>query len=128
MCLLCHDAFTQAVTAWILDQAPLGFKAPRQGFPRMKWCPVCDYGQQEQKLTAQHVLFTCEPIGPLREELGVSEFLHRCHSVGIAAPNAFALFVNGRNPDNSDANKAGVRKRGAVLLAIQDYWLNLWPK
>ena len=116
------------MTAWILDQAPLGFKAPRQGFPRMKWCPVCDYGQQEQKLTAQHVLFTCEPVERLREELGVTAFLRRCRSAGIADSGAFGLFVNGHNEDYSEVSKTSVRERGAVLLAVQNYWLTLWPE
>ena len=48
---------------WLMDQAPIGNKAPRPGFARQMWCPACrGLLEHPLPLTSGHVLLDCMVI------------------------------------------------------------------
>ena len=47
----------QVLTAWLVGQERLGEKMPREGFSRLKFCPVCPAGAVgKAPLCSSHVL------------------------------------------------------------------------
>jgi hypothetical protein len=70
------------IAAWLVGQAPLGYKAPLPGCRRFQWCPACEWGRGgQQRLDSQHVLLQCEALDLARSELGIAGFVSDCVSV-----------------------------------------------
>ena len=59
----------QVLSAWLLDQASLGHRAPRRGHPRMKWCPACSRVDINARLSSLHVWGECVAMEDVREEV-----------------------------------------------------------
>ena len=88
-----------------MDQAPLGFKAPRPHYPRKFWCPACDDGQGlRSRLNSLHVLADCKAVSATRNELGISSFLAACKAYGRGRDASYVLYVNGKLPDGTAAS------------------------
>ena len=48
---------------WLMDQVPLGNKAPRPGYARQFWCPACrGLLDVPLALTSGHVLLECMAV------------------------------------------------------------------
>ena len=48
---------SEVLTAWLVGQERLGEKMPREGFTRLKFCPVCPAGAVgKAPLCSSHVL------------------------------------------------------------------------
>ena len=53
----------KVINQWIMDQAPLGNKTPRQGFSRQIWCPACrGLLDTPLALSSGHVLLECMAV------------------------------------------------------------------
>jgi hypothetical protein len=104
------------------DQAPLGAKVPRDGYPRQKACPVC----RRAALTSRHVLQECKEVEHLRVKLGITAFMDGFALNGGGKEAAYYAYINGLDTKRS---KIGVRDhlgRGAALKEFQDEWLECW--
>jgi hypothetical protein len=104
------------------DQAPLGAKVPRDGYSRLKACPVC----RSAALSSRHVLQECKGVEQLREELGITAFMHGFVSSGGSRASAYSAYVNGLD---TKKGRIGVRDhlgRGSALKKLQDKWLECW--
>ena len=54
---------SQVLCQWLMDQVPLGNKAPRPGYARQVWCPACrGLLDVPLALTSGHVLLECMAV------------------------------------------------------------------
>ena len=136
----------KVLNQWIMDQVPIGNKAPRPGYARQFWCPACrGFLETPLALSSGHVLLECVAVegtsqnvfkaffskmffiysGTLMRE-GIRTFLDECAAAGRSEKTSHYLFVNG-----FDAKKAKIPvkehlKRGAILARLTDAWLSTW--
>ena len=55
--------FFKVLNQWIMDQVPIGNKAPRPGHARQFWCPACrGLLENPLALTSGHVLLECMAV------------------------------------------------------------------
>ena len=58
--LLLFTLIFKVVCQWLMDQVPIGNKAPRLGYARQIWCPACrGLLVNPLALTSGHVLLEC---------------------------------------------------------------------
>jgi hypothetical protein len=119
--LLIH-CVTQVLVAWILDQAPLGFKAPLENRQRMRWCPLCP-GAPGVELSARHVFSDCESVAGVRRDKRIYDFIVECKGKGFGTNYTMFLFLFGLDSCKVAVSIKMHYKRGADLLALQDAWL-----
>ena len=51
---------SKVLSQWLMDQVPLGNKAPRPGYASQIWCPACrGLLENPMALTSGHVLLEC---------------------------------------------------------------------
>jgi hypothetical protein len=75
--------YDQVLSAWLVDQAPLGHKRPRPGHNRQQWCPVCLVADNVMvKLSCVHLLTECPAVRPTRVALGIESFFVAARLVG----------------------------------------------
>lgn len=56
-------SFFKVLNLWIMDQVPIGNKAPRPGYARKFWCPACcGILENPLALTSGHVLLECVAV------------------------------------------------------------------
>ena len=54
------NSYPKVLCQWLMDQAPIGNKAPRPGYARQIWCPACrGLVANPLPLTSGHVLTEC---------------------------------------------------------------------
>ena len=120
---------SKEISAWLVGQAQLGYKAPRKGYPRLRFCPVCPGGLasvRKAALTDHHVLQECPGIDDVREEQGVSCFMLKCREKGYSKDMAFCAYLRGLSIDMVEIERSDYIKRGAALIVIRNSWLNKW--
>ena len=131
---------------WLMDQAPIGNKAPRPGFARQIWCPACRGLLDEPlALTSGHVLLDCmvvegifignlKPNGSsffticpgTRIREGIRGFLVECARAGRSQESAHRLYVNGMDAKGLKIPVDAHKQRGASLSRLTDMWLSTW--
>jgi hypothetical protein len=71
----------QVLSAWLVDQAPLGHKSPRPGHVRQLSCPVCyAVNFSVVKLSCFHLLAECQAMRTTRASLGIETFFAEARS------------------------------------------------
>ena len=117
----------QAITAWTMDQPPIGNKAPSKDGVRHRTCPACaGMVVAPVKLTAQHVLADCMAVEATRISEGIRGFLQECYTAGRSTATAFAFYVTGKDREGVAVPVAGHLQRGASLLRLQEKWADTW--
>ena len=138
------NLFFKVLTQWIMDQVPLGNKAPRPGFARQFWCPACKgLLVNPLALSSVHVLLECVAVEGICKRIffnfflsfacsgtrfreGIRLFLDECATAGRSEKSAFFLYVNGFDPKRSKIPVRDHLKRGASLASLTDVWLSTW--
>jgi len=115
----------QAITLWLLEQAPLGHKCPRPGRQsRYHHCPACvDMVDRRPRLTCRHVLEACPAVDATRVSSGISAFLADCAARGVPRALHYGMYVSGVTADGSELGLSSYLERGAALAELQDSWI-----
>lgn len=120
---------SKEISAWLVGQAQLGYKAPRKGYPRLRFCPVCSGGMASVRaavLTDRHVLQVCPGVDDERKVQGISQYMLECKGKGYSNEVAFCAFIKGLSSDMVELERVDYLKRGASLLVIRNAWLDKW--
>ena len=138
------NLFFKVLNQWIMDQVPLGNKAPRPGFARQFWCPACKgLLVHPLALSSGHVLLECVAVegtgkgnffnyflsfacSGTRFREGIRLFLDECATAGRSEKSAHFLYVNGFDPKRCKIPVQDHLKRGASLARLTDVWLSTW--
>jgi hypothetical protein len=118
--ILIINSMMQVLVAWILDQAPLGHKAPLENQTRRRWCPLCP----GVELSSRHVFFDCEAVATVRQGNGVAKFIVASKARGFGSDFTMTAFLYGMDCDSKAIPVKEHYKRGADLLALQNSWLS----
>ena len=111
------------MTLWVMDQAPLGFRAPRPSHPRLQWCPACERGNP---LSSRHVLQECVAVSEARVTLGITAYMEEATKTRVSSVTAYRRYVTGMKPDGTKGEDYGAR--GLALSKLQEEWLNTWDR
>jgi hypothetical protein len=116
------------LSAWIADQAPLGHKAPRPGFARLRWCPVCLALEDKRvRLSCVHVLVSCPGVRAVRDRACITGFLASCREGGLSSLAAYSAFLNGKEADGiTSVSLEDHLVRAESLLELQVAWVAIW--
>ena len=120
---------SKELSAWLVGQAQLGHKAPRKGYPRLRYCPVCSAGSKDRSpvlLSDRHVLQVCPVMAASRDEFGISAFMAACRARGLSRQRAFSAYLCGLSEALSEVGRAELLARGGVLLELRERWLRMW--
>ena len=133
--------FFKVLNQWIMDQVPIGNKAPRPGHARQFWCPACrGLLENPLALTSGHVLLECMAVegtscprffcfifcSGTRIRKGIRSFIDECWAVGRSSASAHFLYVNGLDSKRSKIPVKDHLKRGASLSRLVKMWLDTW--
>ena len=133
--------FFKVLNQWIMDQVPIGNKAPRPGHARQFWCPACrGLLENPLALTSGHVLLECMAVegtscprffcfifcSGTRIREGIRSFIDECWAVGRSSASAHFLYVNGLDSKRSKIPVKDHLKRGASLSRLVKMWLDTW--
>ena len=122
-------AFTQAITAWTLDQPHLGHKAPRKDRIRHKVCPACvGMVESPEALTSGHVLSDCMAVEATRIKEGIRGFIEECRVAGRSSATAHTFYITGKDKSGAAVPVVGHLQRGASLARLQERWLETWEQ
>ena len=81
MTLIPNIASSKVIAEWLMDQVPLGHKAPRKGMARLIHCPACrGMVLSPVTLDSSHVLLDCmavEGAGDINAVYHVTNFLNQ---------------------------------------------------
>ena len=120
---------SKELSAWLVGQAQLGHKAPRKGYPRLRYCPVCSGGRRDIRpvlLTDRHVLQVCPAVTGDRGELRITAFMAACRARGFSHQKAFSAYLCGLSEELTEVGRPELLARGGALLELRLRWLGMW--
>lgn len=118
-----ENELSAVITEFKFDNAGLGNKAPRVGYPRKLFCPVCP----THHLTSSfHVLFVCSSVVRLRIESGIQTFINSCTLKNITLEAAYGLFVYGEDCNGKQILLKSYFERAKCMKDMRQLWLSKW--
>ena len=135
--------FFQVISQWLMDQPPLGHKAPRPGLGRLAFCPACPaffrapsplssrhflvlYIYHNLQSFYRHVLESCMAVETVRQREGIRSFLDECHRAGLSSEAAYRFFISGLDKEGIPIPVKDHLSRGGSLLKLTEEWLDIW--
>ena len=91
---VCEDKVSAVITQFKFDNANLGDKVPRMGYPRKPFCPICPVQHLSSGL---HLLFVCGSLSALRVSSGLQSYINSCTLRNQTLETAYTNFVNGED-------------------------------
>ena len=95
---VCENELSSVITKFKFDNAALGNKMPRVGYPRKPLCPLCPVLYTSSCL---HLLLVCGSVANLRTESGIQSFVTSCLLKNHSLEYCYELFVNGLSLDGT---------------------------
>ena len=112
---------------WIMDQVPLGNKAPRPGMARLIHCPACrGFVETPMPLNSVHVFLDCMAVEGTRIREGIRDFLTKCWDAGRSRKTSLFFYVNGMDHNGEKIVTRDHLQRGKSLETFTDMWLASW--
>ena len=105
---------SQAISRIRYFSANLGNKAPRPGFDRRAFCPLCPV---VNVLSELH-LFSCPALSSIRDKTGITSFFNICRIKGHSLESTFYIFVNGLGMDYKKIKIEDYKCRRESIAAI----------
>ena len=118
-----ENELSAVITEFKFDNAGLGNKAPRVGYPRKLFCPVCP---THHLVSSFHVLFVCSSLARLRMESGIQSFINSCTLKNISLEAAYGLFVYGEDCDGKEIQLMSYFERAKCMKDMRQLWLSKW--
>ena len=115
---------SQAIARTKLACAGLGNKAPRCGYWRVKYCPLCR--PDNVLLNERHVVMSCRGVRDAREAMGLTTSFNLGKLMGKEEEELFFLFVNGLDKDGTPIEERLYIERGEQLHRIYTEFLSKW--
>ena len=107
--------------------SPLGNCAPRLGYSRKPFCPVCCHITLTPQPNCEfHLAFECRGVAALRASLGVTSYFNKCRLGGLSSRELFVNFLGGRDPNGEMVEASVYLARGDVLASLRKQWLDKW--
>ena len=94
--------------------ANLGNKAPRPGFDRRAFCPLCPV----MSVLSELHLFSCPALSNIRDKTGITSFFNFCRFQGHSLESTFYIFVNGLGIDYKKIKLEDYKCRGESINAM----------
>ena len=120
---VCENELSTIITQFKFDHADLGNKAPRPGYQRTLFCPLCPI---LHKISCYHVLFGCNSISSLRSITGITTFITLATIKGINQEAAYKLFVNGLDTEEKLVDRNTYFDRARCMRDMRLEWLSKW--
>ena len=120
---VCENKWSTVISEFRLGCEGLGNKQPRNGHPRMPYCPVCPSKQPNNGL---HLLFFCGCLSSLRAVTGIATFKTSCTLNGISVEEAYALFITGFDSKRKEISKSDFFDRAKCMNDMRTLWLSKW--
>ena len=118
-----ENEMSSIITKFKFDTADLGEKAPRAGYPRKQYCPLCPV---QHKSSCFHVVFVCSSLSALRSATGIKTFITTAAVMNINLEKAYALFVNGLDCYNNSVSLEDYYERARCMRDMRLEWLSKW--
>ena len=120
---VCENEFSTVITQFKFDHAGLGNKAPRPGYQRKPFCPLCP---THHKTSCYHILFVCSSISSLRATTGIQAFITTATIKGVSLDTAYKHFVNGLDLDEKPVDIKTYFERAKCMSDMRHEWLSKW--
>ena len=120
---VCENDLSSVITEFKFDNAGLGNKAPRVGYPRKPFCPLCPVKYPNSEF---HLLFTCGSVSQLRQDTGIMSFINICLLKEISLETAYTLYVNGEDFNENPVTFTSYLERGKCMDDMRQLWLSKW--
>ena len=120
---ICENDLSSVITQFKFDHADLGNRAPRPGYHRKHFCPLCPVLHRN---SCFHLLFVCSSIKPLRASTGIQGFINSALVKNISLEEAFKLFVNGLDCGRKPVSIATYFERAKCMRDMRLQWLTMW--
>ena len=120
---VCENELSSMITKFKFDHADLGNKAPRPGYNRKPFCPLCPV---LQRTSCFHLLFVCHSLAPLRVTTGIQSFINSTSINGISLESAFKMFVNGLDSNKKPVAIETYFERAKCMTDMRLEWLSKW--
>ena len=118
-----ENDLSSVITKFKFDNADLGNKAPRPGYSRKPFCPLCP---QLLRTSCFHVLFVCSSVSGPRATTGIQSFITSMTLKGINLEDAFKLFVYGLDGNKKPVSLKTYYERGNCMNNMRLEWLSRW--
>lgn len=100
--------------------ANLGNKAPRPGFDRRVYCPLCPV----MTVLSELHLFKCPILASVRDTTGITSFFNQCRLQGHSFESTFYIFVSGLGVDYKKIKVGDYKCRGESIAAVISVFFN----
>ena len=120
---VCEDEVSAVITQFKFDNANLGNKVPRMGYPRKPFCPICPVQHLSSGL---HLLFVCGSLSALRVTTGLQSYINSCTLRNQTLETAYTLFVNGEDYSGTAVPLPEYLERGKCMNDMRNLWLSKW--
>ena len=142
MFLSTTNCSSQAISQWLMDQPPLGHKAPRPGLDgRLALCPACPGLHRAPSpmssrhaililisnyVFCRHVFLECTAIESVRKQEGIRSFLDACSNAGLSSVASVRYYISGLDTKGVKIPVKDHLSRGRSLINITEGWLSIW--
>ena len=120
---VCENDLSSVITKFKFDNADLGNKAPRPGYSRKPFCPLCP---TLHKTSCFHILFICSSVSGPRATTGIQSFITLLTLKGVSLEDAFKMFVNGLDSDKKPVSVSAYLERARCMTDMRTEWLSRW--
>ena len=127
---------------WLMDQPPLGHKAPRPGLGRLAFSSACtDFLQAPSPMSSRHfwfihyahitdfcrhVLEDCMAVETARQREGIRNFFDVCWHDGLSSETTYRYYISGLDSKGHSVPVKDHLSRGGSLLRLTEAWLDTW--
>ena len=120
---ICENELSTIITQFKFDHADLGNNAPRPGYHRKLFCPLCPV---LHRTSCFHLLFVCDSIKHLRVSTGIQGFINSALVKNLSLEDAFKLFVNGLDCQGKPVLINNYLERAKCMSDMRLQWLSMW--
>ena len=120
---VCENDLSSVITQFKFDNANLGNKSPRVGYPRKVYCPLCPV---PHKISCFHVLFVCSSISGIRTTTCIQSFINTSVVMNIDLEKAYFIFVNGLDYSEKSVSMEVYFERAKCMEDMRLAWLSKW--
>jgi hypothetical protein len=113
---------SKETTRFLMAATSIGCNAPRAGYPRKQFCPICPLRIWLSKVH----LFTCQGLERSRQETGLNSFMNMNQLMGHDGTMAFSRYINGLTVTGGWVDNEERRSRGKALIKLVEDYKRQW--
>ena len=118
-----ENELSSVITKFKFENADLGDKAPRIGYLRKPYCPLCPV---PHKTSCMHILFECSSLSAMRSDTSITSFITSAMVKNVDLESAYTLFVNGLDLCMNPVSLETYYERAKCMSDMRLEWLSKW--